>query len=220
MESTQQGSGGAARHKRRRSESGRRKGSGKDHAKIGGDKNNESMVRRPRLCFFGSCSSSLVPNTHEAVSASSSVALEVDKAISEECWTALAKEKERDWWSIDLEGEVEELEVGARTVNLCQQCYNERQVQQCESRLNSWQWRAVVEKKAHRGRIWRITGNEQFTRGMWECFTLKRAEAKKIRMMMLRERSKKEYKVSGSRSLHSGHQSGPWEQYVKLSRRW
>ena len=47
--------------------------------------------------------------------------------------------------------------------------------------LNCWQQIAVVEKKAHRGRIWRIMGNEQFTRGMRECFTLKRAEAKRIR---------------------------------------
>ena len=36
--------------------------------------------------------------------------LEVEKAISEELWTALAKDKERDQWSIDLGGEVEELE--------------------------------------------------------------------------------------------------------------
>ena len=47
---------------------------------------------------LGSCPSSLVPSTEEAK--------------SEASWTALAKENERDWWSIDLEGEVEELEVG------------------------------------------------------------------------------------------------------------
>ena len=29
----------------------------------------------------------------------------------------------------------------ARTVNLCQQCYGERRVQQVEPSLNSWQWR-------------------------------------------------------------------------------
>ena len=38
----------------------------------------------------------------------------------------------------------------------------------------------VVERKAHRGRIWKVMGNEQFLRGMWEYFTLKRADAKKI----------------------------------------
>ena len=38
----------------------------------------------------------------------------------------------------------------APTVNLRQQCHNEQMVQQGKPRLNSWQWRAVVEKKAHR----------------------------------------------------------------------
>ena len=99
----------------------------------------------------------------------------------------------------------------ARTINLRQQCYSERQVQQGEPRLNSWQWRAVVEKKAHRGRIGIIMGNEQFTRGMWEYFTLEKAEAKK------------EYKVSGSRSLHSGRswsmpeEMKTWSAAQKLS---
>ena len=49
--------------------------------------------------------------TGEALSASSRVAQDVDKAMSGSSWTALAKEKERDWWSIDLEGEMEKLEV-------------------------------------------------------------------------------------------------------------
>ena len=49
-----------------------------------------------------------LPDTEEAMSASS----RMGKAISEESWTALAKEKERDLWSIDFGGEVEELEVG------------------------------------------------------------------------------------------------------------
>ena len=61
---------------------------------------------------------------------------------------------------------VEESEE-AHTVYLCQQCYNEQLVQQGKPRLNSWQWRAVVESKAHRGRV-------------WEYFILSRAEAKKI----------------------------------------
>ena len=50
---------------------------------------------------FGSCSLSLAFDK----------AQDVDEAKSEPSWTALAKEKERDWWSIDLEGEMEELEV-------------------------------------------------------------------------------------------------------------
>ena len=46
---------------------------------------------------FGSCSPSLA---HDA-----------DEAMSESSWTAEAKEKERDWWSADLVGELEKLEV-------------------------------------------------------------------------------------------------------------
>ena len=42
------------------------------------------------------------------------MAPEVDKAISEESWTASAKAEERYWWIIDLGGEVEEPEVGSR----------------------------------------------------------------------------------------------------------
>ena len=89
---------------------------------------------------------------------------------------------------------------GARTVNFCQQCYNERLVQQAEPRLSSWQWRTEVERKAHRGRIWRIMGGEQFTRGMW----LSKGQRRRGFGKMPRGRSKKESKVSGSRNLHSG----------------
>ena len=76
----------------------------------------------------------------------------------------------------------------AHAINLCQQCYIEQMVQQGKPRLNSWQWRAVVEKKAVRGRRWKIMGSEQFIRGMWEYFILRRAEAKKILEAAARER--------------------------------
>ena len=61
----------------------------------------------------GSCSSSFTLHTDEEVPASSRIAQEVDEAMSESSWIALAKEKERDWWSSDQEGEVEKLEVRA-----------------------------------------------------------------------------------------------------------
>ena len=60
---------------------------------------------------FGSCSSSLALHTDEAMSASSRMAQKVDEAMSESSWTALAKGKDRDKWTIDLEGEVEKLEA-------------------------------------------------------------------------------------------------------------
>ena len=37
-----------------------------------------------------------------------------------------------------------------------------------------------MEKKAHRGRIWTVMGNEQLLHGMWEYFTLERPDARKI----------------------------------------
>ena len=51
------------------------------------------------------------------MSASSGMAQEMDEAMSEASWTALAKEKERDWWSIDREGEVEELAGGRMSMD-------------------------------------------------------------------------------------------------------
>ena len=40
------------------------------------------------------------------------------------------------------------------TANLCQQCYNESLTAKGLAHLKNWQWTAVVEKKAHRGRLW------------------------------------------------------------------
>ena len=54
----------------------------------------------------------------------------------------------------------------AHTSNLCQQCYHEKITQQGKQPLKLWQWRGVVEKKARRGRIWKVVGNEQFLQGM------------------------------------------------------
>ena len=54
---------------------------------------------------FGSCS--LAFDTDEAMSAPSKRAKDADEAKSKSSWTALA----RDWWSIDLEGDMEKLEV-------------------------------------------------------------------------------------------------------------
>ena len=60
---------------------------------------------------FGSCASSLALHTDEAMSASSRMVQEVDEATSESSWTSLAKVRGRDWWSVDLEGDMEKLEA-------------------------------------------------------------------------------------------------------------
>ena len=57
------------------------------------------------------CSSSLASDTDEVMSASSKMAHDADEAMSESSLTALAKGKERDWWGIDLERDMEKLEV-------------------------------------------------------------------------------------------------------------
>ena len=58
------------------------------------------------------------------------------------------------------------------TVNVCQQCNNKRLTAQGQAPLKSWLWKAVVEKKAHRGRLWKMLGKDQLIQGMWEYFTL------------------------------------------------
>ena len=61
---------------------------------------------------FRSCSSSLALDTDEAMSASSRIAQDADDVMSESSWTTLAKGRVRDWWSIDLECEMEKLDEG------------------------------------------------------------------------------------------------------------
>ena len=82
-----------------------------------GERESARMLQRLESSgAVGHCSgafdnSSLALDTDEAMSASSKMAQDADDAMSESSWTALAKEKERDWWSIDLEGEMVKLEV-------------------------------------------------------------------------------------------------------------
>ena len=52
------------------------------------------------------------------------------------------------------------------TVNLCQQCYNESLTAQGLAPMKNWQWKAVVEKKAHLGRLWGMLGKDQYEQGM------------------------------------------------------
>ena len=66
------------------------------------------------------------------------------------------------------------------TVNMCQQCYNERLTVQGLAALKCWQRKAVVEKKAHRGILWRMLGKDQFTQGMWEVFLSCMSEREEI----------------------------------------
>ena len=90
---------------------------------------------------FGSCSSSLAFDGDGAISASSRIVHEEDEEKSEASWTAVAKEKERAWWSVDPEGEAEELEVkGPGSVT--DSCSVDGEMRQQDPR-----WKAAKEEK-------------------------------------------------------------------------
>ena len=68
----------------------------------------------------------------------------------------------------------------AHTINLCKRYYNERPVRQGKQPVKAAEWREIVGRKTFRCKLWKIFGTEQFMRGMWEYFTVKRAWAKAV----------------------------------------
>ena len=60
---------------------------------------------------FESCSSFPAFDIEEDRSDSSEMTKDMDEAMSGSSWTALARGRERDWWSSEPEGEVEKPEV-------------------------------------------------------------------------------------------------------------
>ena len=91
--------------------------------------------------------------------------------------------------------------VESHTPNLCQQCYNENLVAQSLAPLKNCQWKAVVEKKAHRGRLWRMLGQDQYIQGMWEYFFLERARAKKFMKDAQTRKTGRDTRPNGNVSL-------------------
>ena len=47
--------------------------------------------------------------------------------------------------------------------------------------LTNWQWRQFAGQKAHRGRLWKMMGKEQYVRGMWEHLCQERENVKRFR---------------------------------------
>ena len=68
----------------------------------------------------------------------------------------------------------------SHTANSCQQCYNKNLMAKGEAPLTKWQWYAVVEKKAHRGRLWRMLGKDQYLQGIWEYFSFERLKSEVV----------------------------------------
>ena len=69
----------------------------------------------------------------------------------------------------------------AFSTNLCQKCFNKHLQAKGEKPLSNVQWRQVVEKKAYRGRMWKMIGKEPYLRGMWEYFLQERSRVKRFR---------------------------------------
>ena len=69
----------------------------------------------------------------------------------------------------------------AYMTNLCQKCFNKHLQAKGEKPLTNVQWREVVEKKAYRGRMWKMMGREPYLRGMWEYFLQERSRVKRFR---------------------------------------
>ena len=88
------------------------------------------------------------------------------------------------------------------TINLCKRCYNEKLVQQGKQLLKLMEWRGVVERKAHRGRLWKIFGIEHFLCGM-TSFSFSKGQGQERYWRMPLRKNKKEYRVSGNKNLHS-----------------
>ena len=51
------------------------------------------------------------------------------------------------------------------TTNLCQKCCI-GSLKAKGKPLTNWQWREFAGQKAHRGRLWKMMGKEQYVRGM------------------------------------------------------
>ena len=94
------------------------------------------------------------------------------------------------------------------TTNLWQQRYNKILLAGGDEPLTTWQWYEVVEKKEHRGRLWRMLEKDQYIREMWEYYSCERSKVKKFREDA--EKGKQEgHKANGSANRWP---SKPWNK--------
>ena len=67
-------------------------------------------------------------------------------------------------------------------------CFNKHLQAKGEKPLSNVQWRQVVEKKAYRGRMSKMMGQERCVRGMWEYFLPERSRVKRFRELAEEEK--------------------------------
>ena len=68
----------------------------------------------------------------------------------------------------------------AYTTNLCQKCFNKHLQATGEKHLTNVQWRQVVERKAYRGRMWKMMGKEPYVCGDVGIFPPRKKQSKEV----------------------------------------
>ena len=87
------------------------------------------------------------------------------------------------------------------TANLCQQCNNKKLVANGGAPSKKWQWYAVVEEKAHPGRLWSMLGERPVHTRNVGVFSCERLKAKKFREEAEKE---KQEGIQGNGSANRG----------------
>ena len=65
--------------------------------------------------------------------------------------------------------------------DLCQKCLNKHLQAKGEEPVTQVQWRQVVEKKAYRGKMWKMMGKEPYVRGDVGALLQERSRVKRFR---------------------------------------
>ena len=88
------------------------------------------------------------------------------------------------------------------TFNVCTHCYKERRVKRGEQPVKAAQWREMMEQEAHRDKLWKVFGTEQFMRGMGDALRRQKSMDQSSPGGS-KERSRKACKVSDQWNRHS-----------------
>ena len=81
---------------------------------------------------------------------------------------AVAGAEQKSFKFFEIAGIVSKKGGAAHTINFCRNCYNARRLKHGEEEAIGVQWRAMIEQKSSRGKLWAALGVDQFLRGMRE----------------------------------------------------
>ena len=75
---------------------------------------------------------------------------------------------------------VSEVGGAAHAIHLCKKCCNEGRLKQGEAEVNGATWRAIIEQKSSRAKLWAAFGVDQLLRSMWERFAIENAWTRSV----------------------------------------